>query len=85
MNGEVVMCAGSIHTPQIMQLSGFGPRDQLSEMGIDVKADMPGVGQNMIVSVLIRTSSSHVTAWTRSLCQPPVCWELAALGCPAVL
>ena len=60
VNGEVVMCAGSIHTPQIMQLSGFGPRDQLSEMGVDVKADMPGVGQNMIVSAPMCTcSGSH--------------------------
>ncbi len=50
INGEVIMCAGSIHTPQIMQLSGLGPADQLRDMGIDVKADLPGVGQNMIVS-----------------------------------
>ncbi|CAL5223510.1 g6037 [Coccomyxa viridis] len=48
VNGEVIMCAGSIHTPQIMQLSGLGPADQLRDMGIDVKADLPGVGQNMI-------------------------------------
>ena len=51
MNGEVIMCAGSIHTPQIMQLSGLGPADQLRDMGVDVKADLPGVGQNMIVSI----------------------------------
>lgn len=44
------MCAGSIHTPQIMQLSGFGPKEQLQKMGIEVKADLPGVGQNMVVS-----------------------------------
>lgn len=50
VNGEVIMCAGSVHTPQIMQLSGIGPADQLREMGIDVKADLPGVGQNMMVS-----------------------------------
>ena len=50
VNGEVIMCAGSIHTPQIMQLSGIGPADQLREMGIEVKADVPGVGQNMVVS-----------------------------------
>jgi len=48
------MCAGSIHTPQIMQLSGFGPADKLKEMGIDVKADLPGVGQNMVVSNRLR-------------------------------
>ena len=64
------MVAGSIHTPQIMQLSGFGPRDQLSEMGVDVKADLPGVGQNMIVSAPLCTSGSHAPARTVSLTAP---------------
>ena len=74
------MCAGSIHTPQIMQLSGFGPRDQLSEMGVDVKADLPGVGQNMIVSAPLCTSGSHAPARTvSSLRQSPMHWEPAAL------
>ena len=80
------MCAGSIHTPQIMQLSGFGPREQLSEMGVEVKADMPGVGQNMIVSAPMPTSGSHASAWTASsLGQPPMHQDLAELACPAVL
>ena len=80
------MCAGSIHTPQIMQLSGFGPRDQLSEMGVDVKADMPFVGQNMIVSAPMCTSGFHVPAWTvSSLCLPLMHWEAAAFSCLAVL
>ncbi len=45
--GEVVLCAGSIHTPQILQLSGLGPARQLQEHGIPVVADLPAVGQNM--------------------------------------
>ena len=81
------MCAGSIHTPQIMQLSGFGPRDQLSEMGVDVKADLPGVGQNMIVSVPMCISGSS------RLCMGNVLTVTASFAfracyifcCPAVL
>lgn len=61
VNGEVIMCAGSIHTPQIMQLSGLGPADQLRDMGIDVKADLPGVGQNMIVSAFYLLSYACCT------------------------
>ena len=45
--GEVVLCAGSIHTPQILALSGIGPGAQLREHGIPVVADLPAVGQNM--------------------------------------
>ncbi|KAK9915579.1 hypothetical protein WJX75_001098 [Coccomyxa subellipsoidea] len=45
--GEVVLCAGSIHLPQILQLSGIGPQGQLREKGIPVVVDLPGVGKNM--------------------------------------
>ena len=49
------MCAGSIHTPQIMQLSGLGPADQLEKASVPVKVDLPGVGQNMVVSAGLRS------------------------------
>ncbi|EIE18382.1 alcohol oxidase [Coccomyxa subellipsoidea C-169] len=45
--GEVVLCAGSIHSPQILQLSGIGPQAELRSKDIPVVADLPGVGQNM--------------------------------------
>jgi choline dehydrogenase len=48
------MCAGSIHTPQVLQLSGIGPAGQLRDYSIPVVADLLGVGQNMQVSSLIR-------------------------------
>jgi choline dehydrogenase len=44
---EVVLCAGSIGTPQILQLSGVGPAGLLRNLGIDLKADVPGVGANL--------------------------------------
>ena len=46
--GEVLMCAGALHTPHILQLSGVGSEQHLREHGIDeVVANLPGVGQRL--------------------------------------
>ncbi|HEU4566873.1 MAG TPA: choline dehydrogenase [Marmoricola sp.] len=45
--GEVILCGGAINTPQLLQLSGVGDADHLRSLGIDVVADLPGVGQNL--------------------------------------
>ncbi len=45
-SGEVVMCAGAIETPRLLQLSGIGNAAELKEHGIDVVSDLPGVGEN---------------------------------------
>jgi choline dehydrogenase len=45
--GEVVLSGGAINTPQLLQLSGVGPASLLREHGIDVIADLPGVGENL--------------------------------------
>lgn len=44
---EVILAAGGLNTPKILQLSGVGPRELLNEFGIPVVADLPGVGQNL--------------------------------------
>ncbi len=45
--GEVILCGGAINTPQLLQLSGIGNAQDLGELGIDVVADLPGVGANL--------------------------------------
>lgn len=46
-NKEVILSAGSFHSPQILQLSGIGPRDILKARGVEVKKHLPGVGENL--------------------------------------
>jgi choline dehydrogenase len=43
---EVILSAGSIHSPQILQSSGIGPKSVLKAANIPVKVELPGVGQN---------------------------------------
>lgn len=45
--GEVVLCGGAINTPQLLQLSGIGDPALLRGLGIEVVADLPGVGANL--------------------------------------
>ncbi|MGB1088938.1 MAG: GMC oxidoreductase, partial [Alphaproteobacteria bacterium] len=44
---EVLLCGGAVNTPQLLQLSGIGDGDYLKKWGLDVVADLPGVGQNL--------------------------------------
>ena len=44
---DVVLCAGSYGSPQLLMVSGIGPADHLASVGVSVRHDMPGVGQNL--------------------------------------
>lgn len=44
---EVLLCAGAIQSPQLLQLSGIGPRRLLEELGVPVAHELPGVGENL--------------------------------------
>ncbi|MGN6588375.1 MAG: GMC family oxidoreductase [Solirubrobacterales bacterium] len=44
---EVILSAGAIGSPQLLQLSGVGPAEQLREHGVPVVHDLPGVGENL--------------------------------------
>jgi choline dehydrogenase-like flavoprotein len=54
---EVILCAGAIHTPRLLLLSGVGPRADLEPLGIGTVIDLPGVGRNL---------QDHV--WIMGLC-----------------
>ena len=44
---EVILCAGTVNSPQLLMLSGIGPGDELRQHGIQVIHELPGVGRNL--------------------------------------
>ena len=44
---EVILAGGAFNTPQLLMLSGVGPKDELKKHGIDLRVDLAGVGQNL--------------------------------------
>ncbi len=50
---EVILAAGSIHSPKLLMLSGIGDAKALRSLGIDVVANLPGVGENLQDHVLV--------------------------------
>ncbi|VDB94037.1 unnamed protein product [Peniophora sp. CBMAI 1063] len=47
VGGEVILSAGALKSPQILELSGIGRKEVLTSLGIPVIVDLPGVGENM--------------------------------------
>ncbi|MDA0128384.1 choline dehydrogenase [Vibrio sp. MarTm2] len=60
---EVVSSAGSIGSPQLLQLSGIGPKDVLNKAGVDLVHDLPGVGQNL---------QDHLEIYFQYHCSQPI-------------
>lgn len=60
---EVILCGGAINSPQLLQLSGIGPAALLSDLDIDVVADLPGVGENL---------QDHLEVYIQHACKKPV-------------
>jgi len=52
----VVLAAGAVNSPHLLQLSGIGPAAHLSSLGIDVRHDLPGVGANLSDHYVIRVT-----------------------------
>jgi choline dehydrogenase len=61
--GEVILCGGAINSPQALQLSGVGNADELRRLGVDVVADVPGVGENL---------QDHLEVYIQYACKQPV-------------
>jgi len=62
---EVVVCGGAIGSPHLLLLSGIGPADDLRKLGIDVKADLAGVGKNLhdhLLTFVIHEASRDIPA-----------------------
>ncbi|MEU5861156.1 choline dehydrogenase [Nonomuraea sp. NPDC047529] len=60
---EVVLCGGAINTPQLLQLSGVGPKALLESVGVKVMHDLPGVGENL---------QDHLEVYVQHACTRPV-------------
>lgn len=55
---EVILAAGALHTPQLLQLSGIGDTNHLTSLGIETVVDLPGVGANYHDHPLLFTGHS---------------------------
>ena len=73
---EVILAAGALQSPQLLQLSGIGPARLLRNFGIDMVADLPGVGENLQDHLQLRliykctkpiTTNDDLKSWLRSM------------------
>ncbi|MEY9871425.1 choline dehydrogenase [Streptacidiphilus sp. MAP12-33] len=61
--GRVILCGGSINSPQLLQLSGVGNADELAALGIEPVHHLPGVGENL---------QDHLEVYVQHACKQPV-------------
>ena len=61
--GQIICCGGAINSPQLLQLSGVGPADRLSGLGIEMVQDMPQVGEGL---------KDHLEVYVQYACTQPV-------------
>ncbi len=86
--GEVILAAGALQSPQLLQLSGVGPPEVLARFGIPVVHALPGVGENLQDHLQLRllfrctrpiTTNDDLRSWWRSL-KIGLQWLLARSG-----
>ncbi|MCJ8339342.1 MAG: choline dehydrogenase [Pseudomonadales bacterium] len=62
-NKEVLISAGSIGSPQLLQLSGIGPKQVLKDAGVELVQELPGVGENL---------QDHLEVYYQYSCKQPI-------------
>jgi len=62
-NKEVILSAGSVGSPQLLQLSGIGPSDVLKSAGVKLQHELPGVGENL---------QDHLEVYFQYHCKKPI-------------
>jgi choline dehydrogenase len=80
---EVVVCAGAVGSPHLLQLSGIGPREALEQVGVEVVHDLPGVGEHLLdhlaSGLFVKTKGVETLASAQSL-RNLVAWALRGRG-----
>ena len=66
--GTVVVSGGAFNSPQLLQLSGIGDPGHLRQVGVDVKHELPGVGENL---------QDHLEVYVQHACTQPVSMQPA--------
>jgi choline dehydrogenase len=75
---EVILSGGVINSPQLLMLSGIGPAEHLGSVGIEVRHDLPGVGQNLQdhAYCFFTARTKREISWNHRLKMPRVGLEL---------
>lgn len=89
---EVILSGGAYNSPQLLMLSGIGPADHLRALGIKVKVDLPGVGQNLQEHPSVATAFAphgsmefeNAIRFDR-IARSVLWWRLTGRGLPATL
>ena len=63
VDGEIILCAGAIQSPQLLMLSGIGPEETLHKHQIKARVHLPGVGRNL---------QDHLGAHVQHACKRPI-------------
>lgn len=75
---EVIVSGGAINSPKLLMLSGVGPEDQLTKLGIDVVLDAPEVGQNLrdqpfaVIELLVTPDIISLYQWSENASNTPI-------------
>lgn len=80
---EVILSAGAIGSPQILQLSGIGPGQVLHDVGVEVVHELPGVGRNLQDHLCIDHGYRARVPTLNNMLAP--FWRRAALGARYIL